>query len=523
MIMFLKQWLIKSYFYLLLLGLVIRLISIKTKGMQDVDVMINWGINISNLGWDEGYQAIYFPTSHIIFNTIVEIANSFSLEVFNLFTIVRLLSDILFLFLLLYLHRNGHLTQATVLFIWLNPLLIVLTLSGYTDTFSITLLASILVVLSLFQERKTLFFGLLSGFLIALFIFLKPQSLLLMGYLFFFIFLYVLLNLKSQDILKRVWILLLLTVPSLIIFGIYSLLISYPTKVKCVGGIGPRTIVSLENENLVKWDVCLYPEQMGLTYPITGPNICIEKQFEAFSPLGESGVCVKKYEYFLPSILADFGETGVRRLTNQILNGSAEHMPSYSANMPNFWHIYVVNNLNFDGNKEVWDYKADEQFNKLVWFFVLIFTLFYSIILFLTFRKKVDSYFKLISLVGFPVTFIIPIFATLAHENHFALGLFFSYLLVNLDLFKRNLFRFFHVLIFLISSVLALNVSRLYLWPMWDKSNDPFLQNIGGGLLELVTHPNIYQISLISTFASLVLLFSLLIGAFPRNQKPVAR
>jgi hypothetical protein len=198
-------------------------------------------------------------------------------------------------------------------------------------------------------------------------------------------------------------------------------------------------------------------------------------------------------------------------------------MPSYSANMPNVWHVYVVNNLNFDGSEEVWSYKADEQFNKLVWLFNLIFTLFYSIILFWAFRKRVNNYFKLISLVGFPITFIIPIFATLAHENHFALGLFFSYLLVNLDLFKKNFFRFFHVLIFLISSVLALNVSRLYLWPMWEKSNDPMLQNIGGALLKFVTHPNIYQISIITTFASLFLLIGLLISAIPRNQKPVAR
>ena len=523
MIKVLQQWLIKSYIFLLFLGLVIRLISIKTKGMEDVDVMINWGINISNLGWDEGYLANYFPTSHIIFNTIVEIANSLNLEVFSLFTTVRLLSDILFLLLLIYLNRNRLLTKANVLLIWLNPLLIVLTLSGYTDTFSITLLASILVALYLFQERKTLFFGLLSGFLVAFFMFLKPQSLLLTGYLFFFIFMFVLFNQKSPNLIKRIWILFLLTVPSLILFGVYSLLISSPTKVTCGENIGPRTIVSFENENLVNWNVCLEPEQIGLTYPTTGPNICIEKQFEAFSPLGKSGVCVKKYEYSLPSIVADFGETGVRRLINQILNDSATYMPSYSANMPNFWHVYVVNNLNFDGSEEVRSYKADEHFNKLVWLFNLIFTLFYSIILFWAFRKRINNYFKLISLVGFPITFIIPIFATLAHENHFALGLFFSYLLVNLDLFKRNFFRFFHVLIFLISSVLALNVSRLYLWPMWEKSNDPMLQNIGGALLKFVTHPNIYQISIITTFASLFLLIGLLISAIPRNQIPVAR
>jgi hypothetical protein len=66
----------KSVVYLsfLLMGVLIRLISLKTKGMEDVDVMINWGISILNLGWDKGYLAIYFPTSHLIFNFIVELS-----------------------------------------------------------------------------------------------------------------------------------------------------------------------------------------------------------------------------------------------------------------------------------------------------------------------------------------------------------------------------------------------------------------------------------------------------------------
>ena len=86
----------RIYIPLLGLGIVIRLISLLTKGMEDVDVMINWGLNISNLGWDKGYLAIYFPTSHLIFNAIVEISKTFDFEVFNLFTIIRLSSTRLF-------------------------------------------------------------------------------------------------------------------------------------------------------------------------------------------------------------------------------------------------------------------------------------------------------------------------------------------------------------------------------------------------------------------------------------------
>ena len=122
------------------MGVLIRLISLKTKGMEDVDVMINWGISILNLGWDKGYLAIYFPTSHLIFNFIVELSTYLSIEIFQLFATIRLISDILFLFLLIILNKLGFISRLIVVLIWLNPLLLVLTLSGYTDTFSLTLI-----------------------------------------------------------------------------------------------------------------------------------------------------------------------------------------------------------------------------------------------------------------------------------------------------------------------------------------------------------------------------------------------
>ena len=142
------------YLSFLLVGFLIRLISLKTKGMEDVDVMINWGISILNLGWDKGYLAIYFPTSHLIFNFIVELSSYLSIEIFQLFALIRLISDLLFLFLLIILNRLGFISRLIVILIWLNPLLLILTLSGYTDTFSLTLILLSLVFLVLYQRRK---------------------------------------------------------------------------------------------------------------------------------------------------------------------------------------------------------------------------------------------------------------------------------------------------------------------------------------------------------------------------------
>jgi hypothetical protein len=511
----------RTYILLLAIGIAIRLISLMTKGMEDVDVMINWGLNISNLGWDKGYLAIYFPTSHLIFNAIVEIAKTFGLEVFNLFTVVRLSSDILFLLLLVYLNKVGFLSKSIVLLIWLNPLLLVLTLAGYTDTFSVTLLLASLVSLYVYQERKNRYLAISSGFLFALFLFLKPQSLLLMGYLFFFIFLYIVSQIKHRKNLDNAYLFFSLLLPSLVMFFLFSALLSSPTKMSCGENVGPRTISSLENSSQTEWNVCIDPAQVGITYPDTGPNICVEKQFKAYSPLGSNGLCVTNYKYSLPTTVNDFWETGYKKLKNQIIDGSAEHMPSYSANMPNAWHIYVVNFLNYDKGKDVWSYKATERFNKNVWFTLLIFTFVYSLLLFWTYKKKVNNYLKLVSLIGFPITFIIPFFATLAHENHFALGLLFSYLLLNLNLFKNKFYKLFHILLLIISLLQALNISRLYLWPMWIDSSNPILHILGTNLLRLIGVPNIYQISLLTTLAAVILIIGVPLSAQTSSQKPV--
>ena len=505
------------YLSFLLVGILTRLISLKTKGMEDVDVMINWGISILNLGWDKGYLAIYFPTSHLIFNFIVELSSYLNLETFQLFAAIRLTSDLFFLFLLIILNKLGFISRLIVVLIWLNPLLLVLTLSGYTDTFSLTLILLGLVFLVLYQKRKDHYLIILCGFSFALFLFLKPQTLLLIIFLFFFIFIFILTKRSAGNIIGEIFFLSSLMLPSLIIFGLYSVILSSPTKLSCGDAIGPRTISSLERIGQTEWNVCIDPLQISMTYPKSGPTDCIENKLKAYSPLGETGFCVNNYEFIQPQTVNDYWATGYKKLMGQILNGSVEHMPSYSANMPNFWHIYVVNFLNYDQEREVWSYKASENFNKHVWYSILSFVFAYSSFLLWIFRKKIKTPFDLISLIGFPVTFIIPIFSTLAHENHLALGIFFSYLLINLRLFNYRFIRLLHFLVIILSSFLALNISRLYLWPMWGESNSKLLSIIGNKVADFFLYPNIYQIALIITVSTTIVLLIILPGNYLYN------
>jgi hypothetical protein len=318
---------------------------------------------------------------------------------------------------------------------------------------------------------------------------LKPQTIYLALLAMFFLVLYYFINRKNFKLIVAILL------GFLVAFLLFGKLLNPATILSCGEKFGPTTISSFTTPPEVFWDKCLEKDQVLENYPKTGPQKCIDALNEAYAPIGEAGYCVKTFRYTDSFVKEVFIVPGLNKLTKQVI-GTSDVMPSYSANMPNVWALYVKNADFYDPSKAVWRYYASKDLNNSVILANIILIFIVTIYLFITNRKANLS--TLLIFIGLPITIIVPNFATMAHENHFALGLFFSYLLVNLDLFKKNFFRLFHVLIFLISSVLALNVSRLYLWPMWEKSNDPILQNIGGDLLKFVTHPNIYQIVLTS-------------------------
>jgi hypothetical protein len=172
-------------------GFALRSISLLTKGQFDVDQMIFWGESISSKGWARGYLGVYFPTSHLFFNAVVEFSSLFQLNSFTVFTILRFFSETIFLFCLIYLLISNYVSRKYFILLWLNPLLLVLILSGYTDTFSISLIFLFLTLclksFMSFRSQLSLFVFVITGFVLCFFAFLKPQTLLLTATVLFFI------------------------------------------------------------------------------------------------------------------------------------------------------------------------------------------------------------------------------------------------------------------------------------------------------------------------------------------------
>ena len=461
----------KFFIFLILLGLIIRVLALFTKGMEDVDVMVNWGNSIEQNGWNKGYKAIYFPTSHLIFFIIVKIAKLVPLDVFTIFAIFRFSIEVLILLALLFFLKYKILNQLTVVFIWLNPLFLVLSLSGYTDNFSILFFLIVILTLNIFAQSKNKFYLFLSSLSLSLFIFLKPQTLVLSVFLILFSFIFIIFTKKLK--LNYIEILIFI-IPLIMIALFYSNLLSSEKKLDCSGNLGPITISSLNNPSLVEWNICIEKELVGNKYPKTGPEICISENYEAFAPNGSAGFCIRKYEYFYPRYVDDYFSTGFEILKNQVLNGTAEHMPSYSANMPNIWHIYVINSSIYESSKEVWFFKATNSFNKLILYANLLIILILTIILLYINKKIINNWLKLFIFSGFFITFNIPLFSTLAHENHLALGVLFAILLTYI--LRDVNFKLNNLLVLILSTLLAINISNLYLLPLWLNSDFVFLK-----------------------------------------------
>jgi hypothetical protein len=140
----------------------------------------------------------------------------------------------------------------------------------------------------------------------------------------------------------------------------------------------------------------------------------------------------------------------------------------------------------------------------------LWFCCFSTILLFskLNYRFEFQNALNLIILFGLPITFFIPIFSTLAHENHFALGLVFTYLFLNVyRTSSPKLLRFLDYLIFISSSVQALHVARSYLWPMWaNPEKSRMLNSLGQNLQDFIQIPTANQIAAVTVICSVSIL-----------------
>lgn len=510
----------KKIFFISLIsfGVIIRLIPLLTKGTSDVDEMISWIEKIEVNGWSGGYSGIYFPSSYLIFYIVYKVSQITSGNVFLIFAFVRFLFEIIFLATLLYAVRNKFISKKLLVLLWLNPLFIVLSFAGYTDIFSLSMwfLFVYLVYKSQMSEKNKVVSLIFLGTIFAFFAYLKPQTIYLALLTMFFLALYYLFNQKNLKILIAIFL------GFFVAFLLYGKLLNPPTILDCGEKFGPITISSFSNPPEVYWNKCLEKDNVKQRYPATGPQPCIDAAYEAYAPQGEAGYCVKEFKFTDSFVKEVYIIPGLMKLTKQVA-GTSDVMPSYSANMPNIWAIYVKNANFYDSNKEVWRYYATKDFNNIV-IFINIFLIF-LLTLYLFFINRTAQLSDILILIALPITILVPNFATMAHENHFALGSLVTGLTIGVLSrsfeSKNKLISILFLIWLIINLLFAANILQLYVADIWImQSENQALISLGTFIKEFINpYLNIYQISYATTLLFVTFLSLLTLTIFRKRQK----
>lgn len=132
---------------------------------------------------------------------------------------------------------------------------------------------------------------------------------------------------------------------------------------------------------------------------------------------------------------------------------------------------------------------------------------------------------KLLILIGLPITILVPNFATMAHENHFALGSLISALSIGLlsksfEVRDKSI-RGLYALWLLINLLLAVNVVQLYVSDIWLTQTDNKLLNLFGYIIKEYLNPylSIYHISYAYTIFLIIFIVLLIKAFFQKNKK----
>lgn len=503
---------------LMVFGVIIRTISLFTKGTSDVDEMISWIEKIDATSWSSGYSGVYFPSSYVLFYVVFQVSSLTINNTFLIFAISRFIFDLGFFATLIIALKNKFIDRLLVVLLWLNPLFIALSLAGYTDIFSISIWFFFIFMVYKYEKftKYNVAILIIVGFSLAFFAFLKPQTIYLVLLLLLFLAIYYLINRKNLKLIISVFL------GFFVVFLLYGKLLNPTTILSCGEKFGPITISSFTNPPEVFWNKCLEKEQVLDKYPATGPQICIDASHEAYAPIRDSGYCVQNFEFSESFSKEVFIIPGLAKLMKQAI-GTSEVMPSYSANMPNVWAIYVKNSDFYDSSKQVWQHYASKNFNNLV-IFINMFIVFSST-LYLFLINIRENLSKLLILIGLPITILVPNFATMAHENHFALGSLISALSIGLlsksfEVRDKSI-RGLYALWLLINLLLAVNVVQLYVSDIWLTQTDNKLLNLFGYIIKEYLNPylSIYHISYAYTIFLIIFIVLLIKAFFQKNKK----
>ena len=161
------------FWILIILGLVVRLLTLSYNGTFDIATYHEWGLNTLKNGLNETYQGIYFPFQYQLFAFCSWLAVKLNIEYFIIFKSVNLIFDIGNLAVLYLILKKLGISKFYLLIYWIHPWFLNIFSLGYCDfQFTFFILCTILFTFKATSgSRDFLFAGIFFGFAFLM----KPQ------------------------------------------------------------------------------------------------------------------------------------------------------------------------------------------------------------------------------------------------------------------------------------------------------------------------------------------------------------
>ncbi len=180
------------FWIVIVLGLIVRLLSLSYNGIFDIDTYYEWGFNSLKNGLDVGYQGTYLPFQYQLFEAGAWLSDIFNISHHTAFKILNLVFDTANLVVLYFIFRKLDISKYYLLIYWLHPWFLIMFSQGYCDfQFTFFILCAFYLTLN-----GTIRSYLLSGLFLGLALHMKPQvQIVVLAFFIYSVYLFI----KNRD------------------------------------------------------------------------------------------------------------------------------------------------------------------------------------------------------------------------------------------------------------------------------------------------------------------------------------
>jgi hypothetical protein len=166
-----KKTAIILFWAAILIGLVLRYVSLSYMGIFDMATYHEWGLHAFKDGLIASYEGIYYPFQYQLFELGAGLSIKLNTDYFIIYKLINLLFDCGNLIVLFLIFKKINVSKYYLLFYWLHPWFLIMFTQGYCDfQFTFFILCFILFTLKS-TSRNYLIAGIFFGFALLM----KPQ------------------------------------------------------------------------------------------------------------------------------------------------------------------------------------------------------------------------------------------------------------------------------------------------------------------------------------------------------------